>query len=317
MEEIMKVFGICCGRKGGNTEIMMQDVFAGVKSVDQEAVCEFINLQDAEIKSCIGCETCMTKHIAGEWEFRCVQGIDQDHFHFIEMKMREADAIIVSAPAYNLLPPGIMMKFLNKLHASGDYRKITQGVDICKIGACFSIGGTDWTDFTPNAMRMITMELVGVYDGVVDSIHFDFLPSKGSVILDERIAPRMRQMGETVAKAVQLKEETGKNAPYVGQPGICDYCHCNMLRVDPDGSAYCPQCNVKATVAVVDGKLKVSYRPEDLEKSRWAPYGQDLHMRNIDLGHRKAAEGKETINKVFNESYKGKIAASRLSFPEL
>ena len=313
----MKVFGICCGRKGGNTEIMMQDVFAGVKSIDPDAVCEFVNLQDAHIKSCIGCETCMTKHVAGDYDFRCVHGINQDHFYFIEQQMRAADAIIVSAPAYNLLPPGIMIRFLNKLHASSDYRHVTQGVDICKIGACFSIGGTDWTDFIPNAMRMITMELVGVYDGVVDSVHFDFQTSKGAVILDERIAPRMRQMGETVAKAVQLKKETGKNAPYVGMEGICDYCHCNMLRVNPDGTAYCPQCNVKATVEVEDGKVKVSFKPEDLEKSRWAPYGQELHMRNIGLGHKKAAEGAETIKKVYNESYKDKISESRLAFPEL
>ena len=313
----MKVFGICCGRKGGNTEIMMQDVFAGVKNVCPDAECKFVNLQDANIKHCIGCETCMAKKLEGDFEFRCVHGIDQDHFHFIEMLMREADAIIVSAPAYNLLPPGIMIRFLNKMHASGDYRHITQGVDICKVGACFSIGGTDWTDYIPNVMRMITMELVGVYDGVVDSVHFDFETAKQAVLLDEDVLARMRQMGETVAKAVQYKKETGKNAPYVGMEGICDYCHSNMLRINPDGTAYCPQCNVKATVEVVDGKVKVSFTKEDLEKSRWAPYGQDLHMRNIGIGHKKAAEGAEKIKQMYNESYKEKIAESRLAFPEI
>lgn len=313
----MKVFGICCGRKGGNTEIMMQDVFAGVKKVDPDAECSFINLQDAEIKSCIGCETCMTKHVAGDFDFRCVHGKDEDHFYFIEQQMRAADALILSAPAYNLIPPGIMIRFLNKLHASGDYRHVTQGVDICKIGACFSIGGTDWTDYIPNLMRMITMELVGVFDGVVDSVHFDFQTSKGAVILDEKIAPRMQQMGETVAKAVQYKKETGKNAEYVGPKGICPYCHSNLLRIGEDGTPYCPQCFVKASVSVEDGKVKVDFLPEEIEKSRWGVYGQKLHMENIGKGHAKAAQGAETIKKVFAENYKDKIAASRIAFPPI
>ena len=313
----MKVFGICAGRKGGNTEIMMQDVFAGVKKVDPEAECGFVNLQDAEIKSCIGCETCMIKKGQGDFEFRCVHGIDQDHFYFIEQQFRAADAIIVSSPAYNLMPPGIMIRFLNKLHASGDYRRSTQGVDICKVGACFSIGGTDWTDYIPNIMRMITMELVGVFDGVVDSAHFDFFPAKQMVVLDKDVKARMEQMGENVAKAVQYKKETGKNADYAGPKGICPYCHSNLLRIGEDGTPYCPQCFVKANVSVEDGKVKVDFLPEEIEKSRWGVYGQKLHMDNIGKGHAKAAQGAEQIKKEFAENYKDKIAASRLTLPKL
>lgn len=313
----MKVFGICCGRKNGNTELMMTEVLRGVLSVDPEAEVGFVNLQDAEIKSCIGCETCMKKHIAGDYDFRCVHGTNQDHFHFIEMQMRAADAIIVSAPAYNLLPPGIMLRFLNKMHASGDYRKVTQSVDSCKVGACFSIGGTDWTDYTPNIMRMITMELVGVYDGVVDAVHFDFLNAFQTVMLSPEVTDRMHQMGVTVANAVNYKKETGKNADYKGTEGICAYCHSNLLRVDPDGSVYCPQCNVKGAVTVEDGKLRVSFTPEELEKSRWAPYGQNLHIENIAKGHKKAAIGIEEIKKNYAENFKEDVQNYRIGFPEL
>ena len=313
----MNVFAICAGRKGGNTEIMLQEVFEGVKSICPDAECSFVNLQDAVINACVGCDTCMTKKLQGDFEFRCIQGVDSDHFHFIEMLMRKADAIIACAPAYNLLPPGIMIKFLNKMHASGDYRKITQGVDICKVGACFSIGGTDWTDYMPNIMRMITTELVGVYNGVVDSVHFDFVNAKRAVLLDDFVLERMRHMGETVAKAVQYKQETGKNMTYVGDEGLCPYCHSDLLKIDKEGHAYCPQCNIKADVTVADGKVKVSYTEENLAKSRWGVYGQDLHMQNIGKCHQKAAEGKDTIIQMYNESYKEKIAGSRLAFPPL
>lgn len=313
----MNVFGICCGRKGGNTEIMMQEVFRGIKSICPDASCNFLNLQEAEIKSCVGCETCMNKKLEGDYEFRCVHGTAQDHFYEIEQRLRAADAIIVSAPAYNLLPPGIMIRFLNKMHASGNYRISTQSPTLCKVGACFSIGGTDWTDYIPNVLRMITMELVGVYDGLVDSAHFDFLPSYQQVLIEEEILERMRLMGKNVAQAVLYKQESGQNAAYAGEPGLCGYCHSNLLRILPDGTATCPQCNVKATVTVVDGKIQVSFTDEDLALSRWGAYGQDLHMKNIGKGHQKAAMGAAQIKKAYQDEYKALLAESRISLPPI
>ena len=36
-----------------------------------------------------------------------------------------------------------------------------------------------------------------------------------------------------------------------------------------------------------------------MQKSRWAPYGQKLHIDNIAKGHRKAADNADTIKKTF------------------
>ena len=50
----MKVLGICCGRKNGNTEIMMKEAFKAIcEKIDAE--CQFVRLQEVEIRSCIGC----------------------------------------------------------------------------------------------------------------------------------------------------------------------------------------------------------------------------------------------------------------------
>ena len=127
----------------------------------------------------------------------------------------------------------------------------------------------------------------------------------------------MHEMGVNVAKAVQYKQETGNNMEYVGMEGLCPYCHSNLLRVDPDGSVYCPQCNVQGTVEVKDGKLSVSFTEEALTKSRWAPYGQDLHIENIAKGHKKAAIGSEEIKKNFTEKYKTVVEDYRISFPPI
>lgn len=313
----MKFFGICCGRKGGNTEILMAEALDGVKELVPDADCSFVNLQEAEIKHCVGCETCMKHRLAGDMEFRCVHGINQDHFYYIEQQMRAADGIIVSAPAYNLLPPGIMIRFLNKMHASGDYRTVTQGVDICKVGACFSLGGTDWTDYMENTMRMITMELVGVYDGVADCVHFDFQPAYQMVLASPEILARVRQLGRNIAQAAIDKKEKGVNPEYKGDWGVCPYCHSNMVRIYEDGHITCPQCNVEGTATVENGKLKVVFTPEAMEKSRWAPYGQDLHMRNIGRGHQKAAENAELIKTAYAEKYRDEVKGYRQVLPAL
>lgn len=98
----MKVLGICAGRKNGNTEIMMKEAFMAIEE-KCGAECQLVRVQESSIHTCTGCEACMTNHLKGNWEFRCIHKNGTDHFYFIEQLMREADAIIVSSPAYNLL----------------------------------------------------------------------------------------------------------------------------------------------------------------------------------------------------------------------
>ncbi len=304
----MKVLGICCGRKNGNTEIMMKEAFKGIEA-KCDAVCEFVRLQDAEIRSCTGCETCMMTHLTkGDLGFRCIHKSGSDHFYFLEQKMREADAIIVSAPAYNLLPPGILIRFLNKLHASGDYRDLVQHREP-KIGAAFSIGGTDWTNFTLDTCNMIAMELCGSYEAVVDKCHFDFVTAVGAVVLEPQILERMRTLGGNVADAFIAKER-GEKPVYVGDPGLCPDCHGNKIELMPDGDYYCPQCLTKATLEMSDGKLKVTFTDADKAQNRWSPQGQELHNSRIMQCHMKAGQNREFIAEKRKEysAYKDAIA---------
>ena len=286
----MKVLGICCGRKNGNTEILMKEAFKAIQA-KCDAECKFVRLQEAKIRSCIGCETCMVNHLKGNWDFRCVHKNGTDHFYFIEQLMREADAIIVSAPAYNLQPPGTLVTFMNKLHASGDYRDVVHKNH--KIGATFTLGGTDWTNFTLTTTNMLTMELVGSYDAVVDKCHFDFVPSVGAIVLEEDMLARVRKLGENVADAL-LEKANGQVPAYRGDAGICPDCHSTFLEKRDDGW-YCPQCLTKATLEMVDGDLKVTFTDEEKAKNRWSPWGQELHDNNIRKGHMKAANAKDVI----------------------
>ena len=218
----------------------------------------------------------MVNHLKGNWDFRCIHKNGSDHFYFIEQLMREADALIVSSPAYNLLPTGQWIKLLNKMHASGNYRDVVEKEN--KIGAAFSIGGTDWTNFTLNVCKMIAMELAGSYEALVDAVHFDFMPSKGAVLLEDAL----------------LAREKGERLPYAGTPGICPDCHGNLLEVRADG-VYCPQCLTKAKLCMAEDELQVEFTEEAIARNRWSIWGKRLHDDNIRKGHKKAAEGKEKI----------------------
>ncbi len=303
----MKVFGICSGRKNGNTEIMMKEAMETIQS-KCGAECSFVRLQEADVRACVGCESCMMNHLKGNWEFRCVHKNGTDHFYFIEQCMREADAIIVSSPAYNLLPTGILVKFLNKLHASGDYRDMIHKTP--KIGATFTLGGTDWTNFALSAANMLTMELVGGYEYIVDKCSFDFVPGVGAIALEDEMLARMRLLGERIADALVARKTNGF-LPYQGDKGICPDCHANFLEKRADGW-YCPQCLTKATLEMVDGELKVTFTPEERAKNRWSAWGIELHNNNIRKGHMKAAEGKDLIAEA-----RKKYAASSIQAVEL
>lgn len=287
----MKVLGFCAGRKNGNTEIMMKEAFMAIKE-KCDAECQLVRIQDTFFNTCTGCEACMIHHIKGDYDFRCVHKKESDHFYFLEQLLREADAVIFSTPAYNLLPTGQLIKFMNKLHASGDYRKVFQQEP--KIGACFSIGGTDWTNYTPDMIRLMTQEFCGSYDTIVDSCHIDFINANQMVLLFDDVLARMRQLGENVADALLEREKGAVDVSYKGDKGLCPYCHTNLIEKRVDGY-YCPTCLVKADLSIVDGELIVDFTPKEMEKSRFAPWGQKLHLDNIAKGHKKAAMGKETI----------------------
>ena len=133
-------------------------------------------------------------------------------------------------------------------------------------------------------------------DGVialVDAVHFDFVPSKGAIVLEDEMLERMRQLGEHVADALLAKEK-GEKTSYAGMRGICPDCHGNLLEIRADG-IYCPQCLTKAKVSMVDGEFVAEFTEEARERNRWSIWGKRLHDDNIRKGHKKAAEGKAQI----------------------
>ena len=244
----MNILGICCGRKNGNTEIMMKEAF---RAIEEEcgARCELLNRQEVEIKSYVGCETCEMNYLKGDTDFRCIHNRDSDDFYFVEQKP--------------------------------------------KIGATFTIGGSDWTNYTLPVANLITMYLAGSFETIVDKCHFDFLPTPGAVALEADVLARVRLLGRRVARALADKA-AGRRPVYGGEPGLCPDCHGTLLEKYADGW-YCPQCLTRADITVEGGEVTVAFLDEAQRKNQCGAWGQELHIRNIQHCHKKAADNAEAI----------------------
>src|SRR4030042_5922371 len=88
----MKVLGINCSpRKGGNTEILIKEVF---RSLEENGVkTEFFQLGGKKVNGCIACMKCRKAK-----DGKCHQ--KNDVLNKVILKMVKADAIIIGSPTY-------------------------------------------------------------------------------------------------------------------------------------------------------------------------------------------------------------------------
>jgi multimeric flavodoxin WrbA len=88
----MKVLGINCSpRKGGNTEILINEVF---RAMEKEGIkTEFFQLGGKNVSGCIACMKCIKKE-----DGKCHQ--KNDAINECIEKMVNADAIIIGSPVY-------------------------------------------------------------------------------------------------------------------------------------------------------------------------------------------------------------------------
>jgi multimeric flavodoxin WrbA len=85
----LKVLGISCSpRKGGNTEILINEALAGAK--EEGADIELLKIHEMKIAPCDGCTTCQQ---SGECRIK-------DDMQKVYPKLLAADGIILGSPVY-------------------------------------------------------------------------------------------------------------------------------------------------------------------------------------------------------------------------
>ncbi|MBD7913189.1 MULTISPECIES: flavodoxin family protein [Clostridium] len=301
----MKVLGITCGRKMGNSEILVKEALMGAEEKGAEV--ELIRLNDLNIKNCTGCNACVVSLLEKSSSGECV--IKDDDFKFIEEKIMECDGLILSSPIYEKGPTGLLKILADRMGPSHDVafrfiskrnrdeKGITKGNSVdersfkTRVASLIAVGGSEWDTL---ALPLMHLSVLSTHMDVVDKILINWTGLPGSVVFNEEAIAKARKSGAHVAKC--LLEQTdriisdNKEIPeYIGEIGLCPLCHSKLIEVRNDDKNYpvvCAVCGVKGTLNVVDNKVKFEISEEDKVHSHIRLSGKFEHgdeLNNVAL----------------------------------
>lgn len=178
----MKVLGICCSpRRGGNTEIMVQEALNSAREWGAEV--EFVTLAGKTIMFCDGCDSCKKTH-------KCHL---QDDMQPIYAKLLEADGIIFGAPVYIWTINAQAKALMDRTYCLG------HGGLRDKVAAAITVAGRagDISAFTVFAGFFNIQRMVSA--GVAMGFGLD----KGDVRKDERGMAEARALGRVVVRYIK------------------------------------------------------------------------------------------------------------------
>ena len=261
-----KIIGLSCGRKNGNSEILLKEAAMGAEEFGIET--EIIRAMALKVLPCRACGGC--------WETRkCV--LKDDVEWILEETFVEDNALILSVPVYHLRASGVFMCITERVnHLFNDDRGGYSFLKRTKVGAILSVGGSqlDWT-----SLSLLTINIFLQHGHVlVDQLQVADCPVSGMILGMEKELERARQLGRNVAKAMQVPIEEVK---YMGGETAvsCPVCHCNVLQVPEDfPDVYCPICWVHGTMYLDAGKMKVKWNEED---ARYPRFSLEAHLRHF------------------------------------
>ncbi len=249
----MLLLGLTGGRKMGNSETLLRAALMGAKEVSGIDI-ELIRLWELSIKKPLG------EHARGSTQV--------DHTSFLNKKIRESDGIILSCPAYALTPPGYTINIRDRVSLRGLPLKF-------RPAGMIGIGGSDWTSLQLPIMYTI---LPHGECKIVDQMLVNFEAPLASVAMNDKVIKRAKALGRNIAEA--MKKPISEAKYLSEEPWACPLCRQNLLIIRGD-KIECAICDIRGTIEKKGGKIKVSFKDEDLKTYRWGPDGCKRHNRVI------------------------------------
>ena len=221
----VKVMGITAGRKDSNSEILLKEALMYCEEADAEIT--MVNLKDYHIESCTGCTSC-TRGMAQGKNVGCVLDAKDDKKKIMEVMLAQ-DAVIFSAPTYDLMPNAEYLIFAQRSLSYETAFLETIGAIEHKdrVAGLICAGGSTraWQSMALEAMQatMFTTDMK-----VVDMILAARVPGRAQCLLDEGLMARARKMGENIMTAIHTPAE---ERTWLGDEdmGWCPNCHSNAL----------------------------------------------------------------------------------------
>ena len=194
----VKVMGITAGRKDSNSEILLKEALMYCEEAGADVT--MINLKDYHIESCTGCTSC-TRGMAQGKHTGCVLDEKDDKKKIMEV-MLDQDAVIFSAPTYDLMPNAEYLIFAQRsLSYETAFLETIGAIDHKdRVAGLICAGGSTraWQSMALEAMQatMFTTDMK-----VVDMILATRVPGRAQCLLDDALMARARKMGEHIMKA--------------------------------------------------------------------------------------------------------------------
>jgi len=273
MTKTKKIIGLSCGRKNGNSEILLKEAVMGAKELGVES--EIIRAMELRVKPCTGCESCSIAMARGK-ESRCAIK-DDDVPWILEKTVVEDCGLIVSGPLYHLRPnsyfEAIHERMLPTMFRHPEVLKKT------RVGAIISVGGgePEWTPLGLTSMNIFVQHT----RVLVDQMQVNYVGRPGAVLMEEKYLRQARELGRNVARAMMMPIEEVK---FVGDETevSCPVCHCNVLKVPEKlPNVFCPVCWVKGVITLDGGKMKVKWDEEGAKYPRFSERGVSTHLELI------------------------------------
>jgi multimeric flavodoxin WrbA len=212
---------------------------------------DILRLSDYHIQSCRGDARCLFSN----WKEPCHI---PDDFNLLLETMSTSDGVILGCPCYILESPAILKLIIDRMLSVGPYSKL-KGKPAAIIVPYATRGWIPMSFVEPNilllwlGMRVIHRALFHL-QGISDAL------------LDEASLNKAREIGKDIVHAIKTGDTT-----YKGEEGICPICHDWLLRILKDGETVeCPVCAIRGELLLVNGKIKVVFRDEDIARHRWS-----------------------------------------------
>jgi multimeric flavodoxin WrbA len=285
----MKLLGLTCGRRMGNTEVLMKEAMMGAEESGAEV--ELIRMLDLEIGQCKQCKSCLW---FTEGPGKCVI---KDDGPFLYDKIMDADGFILGVPIYCWTAPGQVFVIRDRI--LGPRVDVAFAIEAKKSGTGMMGMGPAEPDerlFKPRVAGFIvnggahtTAQLAlpplhtltfSMQAAVVDQLLvYDATAIPGAAVLMDNALKRANKLGRNVAAALGTQYD---DVEYKGDdPGTCPMCHNNLMLVGNTNTIECSVCNILGKVRVEGDALSVTWPEEELKKGRLTIEGKRLHGTEI------------------------------------
>jgi multimeric flavodoxin WrbA len=285
----MRILGLSCGRRMGNSELMLIEALTAARELGVEV--SLVRLHDLKIEPCKGCICCIKSYLmdTGGRPGDCPIS---DDLAFFSDKVLEADGVIVAAPLYTGCAPGPLKVLSDRMGPSHDVafqlfakragRSVDERFFKPRVAATMAVGGAVEADEQIGNALMQESFLSSMMIPVVDHFTACNASEAGQVLLNNEAMAKARRLGQNVAASLG---KTADDVAFLGEdPGICPVCHQSvLLLVHKKQPVLCPLCGIRGRLTVDGDDIRIDFDPDDIKKSRRSSVETRL-QHIVDIG---------------------------------